>query len=181
VDRFGQKFFVFSDIYWRRCGIIGEKQKESLRLRMHRMEHREILMNNDNIRKLDLEAVVDNLPQVLEFVDTCLESADCPLPAQIQIDIAVEEIFVNIAKYAYDSGDGNVVVGAEVKNGKATISFSDSGIPYDPLAKEDPDVTLSAEERKIGGLGVFLVKNTMDDITYEYKDGQNILTLRKNF
>jgi uncharacterized protein (TIGR02172 family) len=137
----------------------------------------------DAASEIEVEASVAKLPEVLGFIDGHLESAGCPLRAVMQIDVAAEEIFVNIANYAYAPGKGMAKIRVEVGGEPlgVTITFIDSGVHYDPLAKEDPDVTLSAEERKIGGLGVFLVKNTMDDITYEYKDGQNILTLRKNF
>lgn len=131
--------------------------------------------------EMDIEAVRENLDTVLRFVDERLEEAGCPIKAQMQIDLAVEEIFVNISDYAYKPGKGNTTVRVEVKEDPivATITFIDQGIPYDPLAKEDPDVTLSAEERKIGGLGIFLVKKAMDDVIYEYKGGRNILTLKK--
>ena len=132
--------------------------------------------------ELELEAVKENLPQVMEYVDKKLEAVDCPLKAQMQIDVAVEEIFVNIASYAYAPDKGNAVVRVEVTEDPVTvkITFIDHGVPYDPLAREDPDVTLPAEERAIGGLGTFLTKQLMDEVAYEYKDGQNILTLLKN-
>ena len=90
----------------------------------------------------------------------------------MQIDLAVEEIFVNIANYAYRPVRENPL--------EVTLTFLDSGAPYDPLAKEDPDITLDVKDRQIGGLGIFLVKQTMDDVKYEYKNGRNILTLTKN-
>ena len=105
------------------------------------------------------------------------------MKVQMQIDIAVEEIFVNVAHYAYTPNVGKVKIRLE-KPADSTgvdITFIDSGIPYDPLAKPDPDVTLSAEERQIGGLGIFMVKKSMDSMLYEYTDGQNILTMRKLF
>ena len=100
----------------------------------------------------------------------------------MQISLAAEEVFVNIAHYAYAPDKGRAVVRVEVSGDpvSVTITFMDHGMPYDPLGNEDPDLTLSAEERQIGGLGVFLVKKTMDDVNYEYKNGQNILTLKKN-
>ena len=132
--------------------------------------------------ELEVEAVNANLPEVLSFIEQHLEGADCPMRAQMQITVASEEIFANIANYAYAPGKGKAVVRVEVSEEPVSVSitFVDHGMPYDPLAKEDPDVSLSAEERPIGGLGVFLVKQTMDDVSYEYKDGQNILTLKKN-
>ena len=105
----------------------------------------------------------------------------CPLKAQMQVDVAVEEIFVNVASYAYAPGVGNVTIRVEIPDNPRTvvITFIDNGVPYDPLAKADPDVTLSAEERGIGGLGIFMVKKSMDDMVYEYKNGQNILSIKK--
>lgn len=133
------------------------------------------------MKELELEALTDNLPQVISFVDEQLEAADCPMKIQMQIDIAVEEIFVNIAHYAYNPDVGTAKVRVEVlgEPPAVDITFIDNGIPYDPLAKADPDVTLSAEERQIGGLGIFMVKKSMDDVKYEYLDGHNILTLKK--
>ena len=133
------------------------------------------------MKELDIIAVLENLDTVLQFVDTHLEQADCSPKIQMQIDLAVEEIFVNIANYAYHPETGPATVRVEVRpDGSAvTITFIDHGVPFDPLAKEDPDVTLPSEQRKVGGLGVFLVKQNMDDIQYEYLNGSNILTLKK--
>jgi anti-sigma regulatory factor (Ser/Thr protein kinase) len=132
-------------------------------------------------RELDIEALVENLPAVQDFVEKCLEEAECSPRICMQISLAVEEIFMNIASYAYAPGKGRAVVRVEVGGDplSATVTFIDRGVPYDPLAKADPDITLSAQERQIGGLGIFMVKKTMDDMTYEYKDGQNILKLKK--
>ena len=131
--------------------------------------------------EIDLEATVENLDRVLAFVDQHLENAGCSMKEQMQIDVAVEEIFVNIANYAYQPDKGNATVRIEVTEEPVVvvITFIDQGVPYDPLAKEDPDITLSAEERQIGGLGIFMVKQSVDDVIYEYKDGRNILTLKK--
>ena len=131
--------------------------------------------------EMDIEASVDSLQKVIDFIDSHLEAAGCSAKAQMQMELAVEEIFVNIANYAYNPGKGNATVRVEVSGDPVTvtITFIDRGVPYDPLKKEDPDITLPAEERKIGGLGIFLTKKIMDDISYEYKDGQNILTLKK--
>ena len=132
--------------------------------------------------EIELEAVGENLDKVMTFVDEHLEEAGCPMKAQMQIDLAVEEIFINIANYAYRPDKGNATIRVEVSEGplQVTLTFVDRGVPYDPLARQDPDVSLPAEQREIGGLGIFLVKQTMDDVTYEYKDGQNILTLKKS-
>ena len=93
--------------------------------------------------------------------------------------MAVEELFVNIASYAYAPDTGTAEIGVDVSGGVAETTFADSGIPYNPLKKKDPDVALSAEEREIGGLGIFMVKKTMDEMRYCYRDGQNLLTIRK--
>ena len=133
------------------------------------------------MKELTLEARVDSLPRVLAFVDEYLESLDCSMKVQMQIDVAVEEIYVNVASYAYAPETGSVTITLETADAprSVTITFTDSGVPYDPLAKEDPDVTLSADERKIGGLGIYMVKKTMDSMTYEYKNKQNVLKLTK--
>lgn len=143
------------------------------------LEHVDTLLFSRN--EIEVEADIQNLPEVQAFVETHLENVECPPKAQMQIGLAVEEIFVNIANYAYTPGRGNAIIRVEVSEEPVavTITFLDHGIPYDPLAKTDPDVSLSAQERDIGGLGIFLAKKTMDDISYEYKNGQNILTLKK--
>ena len=132
--------------------------------------------------ELTLEAKTENLDKVLSFVDEHLEEQECPMKTQMQIDIAVEELFVNIAHYAYHPEVGPVTIRVEVQKEPlaVTVTFIDHGVPYDPLAKEDPDTKLSAEERQIGGLGIYMVKKTMDDVSYEYKDGRNILKIKKN-
>lgn len=131
--------------------------------------------------ELTIEAKTENLEKVLAFVDKHLEEKECAIKVQMQIDVAVEELFVNIAQYAYDSDTGMVTIQVEIQEKPLAvmITFIDNGVPYNPLTKEDPDITLAAEERQIGGLGIYMVKKTMDDITYEYKDGQNILRIRK--
>lgn len=133
------------------------------------------------MKELTIEATVESIPAVTEFVDTQLEALGCPMKAQMQIDVAIDELFGNIAMYAYKPGKGHATVRVEVEENPLAviISFIDQGKPFDPLATNEPDVTLSAEERKIGGLGIFLVKKTMDEISYTYKNGQNILQIRK--
>ena len=133
------------------------------------------------MKQLDVQAIDKNLPQVLAFVDEQLDAADCPKKIKIQIDLAVEEIFINIAHYAYDPDIGTATVRVDVLGDPPSvdITFIDNGIPYDPLAKQDPNVKLPARDRKIGGLGIFMVKKNMDDVKYEYIDGHNILTMKK--
>ena len=132
--------------------------------------------------ELTLPAAVGNIPAVTEFVNAQLEKLACPPKAQAQIDIAIDELFGNIAQYAYDpdTGPATVRVGVQDRPMAVVITFIDHGVPYDPLKNEDPDITLSAEKRGTGGLGIFMVKKTMDEITYQYKNGQNILTIKKN-
>lgn len=133
------------------------------------------------MNELTIAATVENIEVVTDFVNQQLEALNCPMKAQMQIDIAIDELFSNIARYSYNPEVGQATVRVEVVEDPlaVTITFIDNGVPYDPLAKADPDVTLSAEEREIGGLGIYMVKKTMDDITYEYKDGQNILSIKK--
>ena len=135
------------------------------------------------MKELKVKADISELDKVLSFADSILESMDCSMKAQMQIDVAIEELFVNIAHYAYPSGDGEAVIEVEADEANKTVSitFVDQGIPYDPLKNADPDITLSADERPIGGLGIFMVKKSMDDVSYEYKDNQNRLTIKKSF
>ena len=134
------------------------------------------------MKELTIAAKIENIEAVTDFVNEQLEALDCPMKAQMQIDIAIDELFGNIAHYAYNPEIGKATVRVEVIEDPlaVTITFIDNGVPYDPLAKADPDTTLSAEEREIGGLGIYMVKKSMDDITYEYKDGQNILKIKKH-
>ena len=133
------------------------------------------------MKQLTIEASTKNLDTVLSFVNAELEALSCAQRIQVQLDIAVEEIFVNIAHYAYRDGTGEATVRMEVRQEPTavTITFIDSGTPYDPLSHEDPDITLSAEDRKIGGLGIYMVKKYMDHVSYQYQNGQNILTIQK--
>ena len=132
-------------------------------------------------KELTLPARIERLPEVLSFLEQQLEQAGCPMKAQMQISVAAEEIFVNIASYAYAPGSGTATVRMEVPEGAGAvrITFIDSGAAFNPLEREDPDVSLSAEEREIGGLGIYMAKKTMDELRYEYADGQNRLTLIK--
>ena len=133
------------------------------------------------MKELNIAATVENIETVTDFVNEQLEALDCPMKAQMQIDIAIDELFGNIAHYAYNPDVGDATVRVEVIEDPlaVVITFIDKGVPYDPLAKADPNTTLSGEEREIGGLGIFMVKKTMDDIIYEYKEGQNILKIKK--
>lgn len=135
-------------------------------------------------QSLRIDAKVECLDQVISFLDRYLEEMDCAFRIQTQLDIAVEEIYVNIAHYAYEkegAGWAEIMLSQTEYEGSPAIEvrFTDAGIPYDPLAKPDPDVTLSLQERPIGGLGIYMVKKSMDRMTYERKDGKNILVLTK--
>ncbi len=133
------------------------------------------------VYEIKIQAFTENLQEVLDFVDMHLEDMGASMKAQMQLDVAVEELFINIANYAYtpDTGMAVIKVDKDIDNNQVIITFIDSGIPFNPLEQPDPDVTLSAEERNIGGLGIFMVKKSMDDMRYEYKNKQNILTITK--
>ena len=134
------------------------------------------------MKKLTVPAAVSELERVLEFIDTELEANECPPRIIMQLNIAVEEIFVNIAHYAYNPEVGFAEIVCEVGGEPlaVTVQFTDGGKPYDPLAKRDPDLTLTAEERQIGGLGIYMVKKSMDDVAYSYESGKNVLTIKKH-
>ena len=126
------------------------------------------------------EATLDDIPRVTEFVEQELEKLDCPMKAVIQINVAIDEIFSTIVRYGYAGSKGPVTVSLIAKEDHVVcVRFEDHGIPYNPLMKKDPDITLSAEERGIGGLGIYMVKKTMDDVLYKYEPESNILTLVK--
>ena len=131
--------------------------------------------------ELDIMEENENLSRVQSFLGQCLEKVDCPAKSQMQMELAAEEIFVNIANYAYAPEKGRAVVRVEVSDDPVTVTltFIDQGVPYDPLKRNEPDVTLPVEERGIGGLGIFLTKKTMDNVSYQYRNRQNILTLKK--
>lgn len=134
------------------------------------------------MKTITVPALTEQLDTVLQFVQAELDRINCPPKICNQIAIAVEEIFVNIAHYAYRPDVGDATIRCQISTQdppQITIEFLDSGKPYDPLKNAEPDTTLPAEERRIGGLGIFMVKRLMDTVKYEYKDGKNILTLQK--
>jgi sigma-B regulation protein RsbU (phosphoserine phosphatase) len=134
----------------------------------------------DSVSK-SFPAKTESLGEVLAFIEQTLEEYDCSMKTQMALCVAIEEVFVNVAHYAYGEGEGKVEFTVDFDQETRYITFKmvDSGIPFDPLKKSDPDITLSAEEREIGGLGIFIAKKTMDEISYDYKDGKNILTMIK--
>ena len=179
--------------------IIGYTRMIRRSIRRHRMDTEDgkkeielwkeelidLLQKTDSLlflrNEFETEAKSDNLPQVLSFIEQHLEKYGCLPKEQMQIAVAAEEIFVNIANYAYSPEVGKVTVRVEVSEDPitVTITFMDNGKPFDPTKKTDPNVSLPAEEREIGGLGIFMTKKMMDDVVYEYYEGKNILTLKK--
>jgi anti-sigma regulatory factor (Ser/Thr protein kinase) len=130
---------------------------------------------------LKLPARLESISTLTSAIDELLEQLDCPLRQQMQIDVAADEVFCNIASYAYPDSEGQAEVRIELLREPRAVqlTFVDSGIPYDPLTVPEPDVTLSAEERTAGGLGVFLVRKTMDSVRYERAGDFNILRITK--
>ena len=133
------------------------------------------------MKELIIDAAVENTSDVIDFVDDCFSTYNCKPLTKLHIDTAVEEVFVNISSYAYGTETGKVKVRVSVTGEPPAVEiiFSDSGKQYDPLEKNDPDISLPIEQRPIGGLGIYVVKHNMDDVRYEYTDGNNILTIKK--
>ena len=131
------------------------------------------------MKEISLPAKIENIEAFTTFIDKQLELLDCSPKVQMQIDVAIDEIASNIAYYAYPNGDGDMTISIAEENGNLKIVFQDFGIPYNPLESSPPDLSLSAEDRPIGGLGIHIVKKMMDSISYRYENGQNILTLYK--
>ena len=134
---------------------------------------------NEQTKELTIEALTENVDEVQEFVRVEMERLGASERAIMMMDIAVEEIFVNIASYAYtpETGPAHIEVSSDEEN--ITVTFTDEGRPFDPLAREDPDITLPADRRRIGGLGIFMAKKGVTDIRYEYRDNKNVLTIHK--
>ena len=124
------------------------------------------------------EPIKDKCNEIIEYV---MASPDIPSQDDLifKIRLSIEEVIENIIQYAYDNGSGFLEVGTQVEDGVLFIHFIDAGTPFNPLDKPDPDISLSAEDRPIGGLGIFISKQMMDKIEYEYKDGCNVLTMSK--
>ena len=133
------------------------------------------------MKEQEFSASISCLQDVISFIEQELEAADCPMRAVMQISVAVEEIFANIASYAYPEGGGTARIRISADEHEAVIRIMDMGIPFNPLEKPDPDVTLSAEQREIGGLGIFMAKKTMDEILYEREGQKNILIMMKRY
>ena len=131
------------------------------------------------MKELLIDAVIENLDEVLDFVNAELKTMGCALKTQHQIAIAVEEVFVNIANYAYNPGKGPVLIRMKLSGDDLEIVVEDSGKPYNPLEQPEPDIKASANDRPIGGLGVFMVKKIMDTIEYLNENGTNKLIMTK--
>ena len=133
------------------------------------------------MKEITVDATIENMNTVTAFVDDFLDQIACPMKSKIQINIVIDEIFGNICHYAYKDSVGAVTVSVESGNTPKAVflTFIDNGIPYNPLETEDPDITSSSEERKIGGLGIYLVKKNMDEMKYEYVNQQNRLWMEK--
>lgn len=144
------------------------------------MEYRQKKESSDFPERV-FAASENQLEKVTAYVEEVLEQSGCPAKTSMQIAVCAEEIFVNIAKYAYTEREETVSLGIKCEDGQAVMRFTDHGVPYDPLARKDPDVKRSAKDREIGGLGIYIVKKTMDDVQYQYQNGKNILTLKKKY
>lgn len=133
------------------------------------------------MKEWTVAADIDNIPVIAEQIGRELETLNSSRKALRQIQVSVDELLTNIAFYAYAPGTGMMTVqmAHDAGTGMVSITFIDSGVPYNPLEHEDPDVTLGAEERPVGGLGILIVKSKMDSVDYRYEDGKNILTIRK--
>lgn len=139
------------------------------------------MQKNTKVEDITVEATIDNMKSVLDLAENLLTEASCPLPVVTRFLLSIEEIYVNVANYAYEDSVGNCRVQYTLSDSSMAIDVWDSGIPFNPLEREDPDITLKAEDRKIGGLGIFMTKTMMDEITYEYKDGQNHIWMKKSW
>lgn len=137
--------------------------------------------SDDSMHEKVFPAKENALSDVLGFVEEALADFGCPMKTATALSVAMEEVFVNIARYAYGDNDGDVRISVNLSEKDGTVIFriSDRGVPFDPLKKPDPDITLSADEREIGGLGIFITKKTMDNVSYAYENGENILTMTK--
>ena len=131
--------------------------------------------------KKTIPAKIESLFEILGFVEEMLEGLECPMKIQTAICVAIEEVFVNVAHYAYPDGEGDLslYIGFDEQSRAITFRMTDRGVPFDPLKIPDPDFTLSAQDREIGGLGIFIVKKTMDSLSYSYENGENVLTMIK--
>ena len=133
------------------------------------------------MRELTTEAVTENLQSVMDFVNDSLSDKGCSAKTLYQMELVLEEIFINIASYAYEGDERPVVLSIDFEEEPlaAVVTFKDKGAPYNPLSRNDPNLALKLENREIGGLGIFLVKKNVDAIWYEHVNGENVLSFRK--
>ncbi len=133
------------------------------------------------MRELTTEAVTENLQSVMDFVNDSLSDKGCSAKTLYQMELVLEEIFINIASYAYEGDERPVVLSIDFEEEPlaAVVTFKDKGAPYNPLRRDDPNLALKLENREIGGLGIFLVKKNVDAIWYEHVNGENVLSFRK--
>lgn len=132
-------------------------------------------------REVSIQTKTEQLDRLLALIDGDLKEAGCPEDVMISVGICAEEIFVNVAHYGYPDGTGEVHVIEEIEGQTVTLELQDSGTPYNPLLREEPDITLPAKERQVGGLGIFMVRGMMDGVSYEYRDGHNCLKMWKSW
>lgn len=139
-------------------------------------------MREEASKELTVMAEAENIDKITSFVNKQIKRLGGTKRAMVQIEVALDELFANICNYAYDDGVGHVTVRVQdvPEQNSVCITLEDEGMPFDPLAREDPDVTLGLHERGVGGLGIYMVKKTMDDVRYEYRDGLNMLTVVKS-
>ena len=135
------------------------------------------------MQEITVEAALPNIETVTEFVNAQLEAWGCPGKARLQIDIAIDELFSNIARYAYGDGAGDATVrfSFDASTRTASVTFVDGGVPFDPVKREDPTLPSSIQETSIGGLGILMVKKTMDELSYRREAGDNVVTFRKSW
>ena len=135
------------------------------------------------MKELTVDAKPESLVDIKAFVGAELEAAGCPEGTRKQLYVVIDEIFGNIANYAYEgaSGSASVRIETEAEPRAVVLTFLDSGFPFNPLTTETPDTSLKARERKIGGLGIFMVRRLTDEVSYEYADGMNVLRAMKRF
>lgn len=126
-------------------------------------------------------ATDESLAKLTALAEEIMDSNDVPMKVSMQVTVAIEEIFVNIAHYAYEDKEGDAKITIDLTDSKIAITFIDNGVPFNPLEKPDPDITLSADDRAIGGLGIYMVKKSMTDVDYKYENSQNILTITKEW
>ena len=137
--------------------------------------------NGPEPEEITLEPDLGSIPAAMAYVTERLEENGCPLAAVHQLRIAIDELFSNIVKYAGMEPGSRIRMLTRIGPNRAEITFEDSGIPFDPLSAGDPDITLPAGKRRPGGLGIFMVRKMMDEISYRYRDGKNRLTVVKRW